>query len=126
MPKNKNRPVFLDLTRIHQPVNAVLSIAHRATGIVLVLLIPVLVFLFDRSLASAQGYADVVDVLRGPTARVVLFALTWVFFHHLFAGVRYLLIDAEIGVEIRRAQASAWVVFVAGAVAAVIVTVLLP
>jgi succinate dehydrogenase / fumarate reductase cytochrome b subunit len=126
MPKNKNRPVFLDLTRIHQPVNAVLSIAHRATGIVLVLLIPVLVFLFDRSLASAQGYADVVDVLRGPAARVVLFALTWVFFHHLFAGVRYLLIDAEIGVEIRRAQASAWVVFVAGAVAAVIVTVLLP
>lgn len=117
MPNNNKRPVFLDLTRIHQPVNAVLSIFHRLTGIMLVLLIPVLVFLFDRSLAGDEGFDQVVGALGSPGARIALVALAWIFAHHFFAGIRYLLIDVDIGVEIHRAKKSAWLVFVAGIMA---------
>lgn len=108
-PDNK-RPVFLNLTRIHLPVMAVLSLGHRVSGVLLVLSIPLLLYLLDRSLADAEGYAAVAELLRGAPARVVLVLFAWVFAHHLLAGIRFLLIDLDIGVEARSGRAGAWAV----------------
>lgn len=113
---NNKRPVFLNLTRIHLPVMAVLSLGHRVSGVLMVLSIPLLVYLFDRSLASATDYAAVLELLRGVPARLALVLLAWVFAHHLLAGIRFLLIDLDLGVEVRSGRASAWVVLVAGAI----------
>jgi succinate dehydrogenase / fumarate reductase cytochrome b subunit len=127
MPNNNTntRPVFLDLTRIHQPVNAILSIAHRITGVIMVLSIPVLIFLFDRSLAGEEGYDEVTGLLGSPVVRIGLIALTWVLSLHLFAGIRFLLFDAAVGTGIRRAKASAQIVFIAGALVTVLAAVAL-
>lgn len=114
MPNKRQHPVYLDLTRIHQPVNAVLSIAHRLTGFVLVLLIPVLIYFFERSLADEAGFAEMSARLQSPAARLALVLLAWIFAHHFFAGIRYLLLDVDVGAPIRRAKASAWLVFGAG------------
>lgn len=114
---NTKRPVFLALTRIHLPVMAVLSLGHRISGVLLVLSIPVLAYLFDRSLADAEGYAEVLALLQGDGARVVLILLAWVFAHHLLAGIRFLLIDLDVGVELRGARASAWAVLAGGVLA---------
>ena len=64
MKNNNKRPVFLDLTRIHQPVMAVMSIGHRISGVLLFLAIPVAVYLLDQSFSGPQGYADVVILLE--------------------------------------------------------------
>ena len=125
IPNNKKQPVFLDLTRIRQPVNALLSIAHRITGIVMVLMVPVVAYLFDRSLAGEESFESVAQMLHAPAARAAIVALAWVLCHHLLAGIRYLLIDVDIGVDIHRAQASARLVFVGGVVAALLVAVAL-
>lgn len=125
MPNNVKQPVFLNLFRIRQPVTAVLSIAHRLSGILLVALIPVVVWMFDRSLASEAGYREVGAWLHGVPARVMLVAVIWFFAHHLFAGIRYLLLDADIGADIERARVSARLVFAAGLVVLVIAAVAL-
>jgi succinate dehydrogenase / fumarate reductase cytochrome b subunit len=113
---NNKRPVFLNLTRIHLPVMAVLSLGHRVSGVLLVLSIPLLLYLFDRSLASAESHAGVRELLRGEPARVALVLLAWAFAHHLLAGIRFLLIDLDLGVTARSGRASAWAVLAGGVI----------
>lgn len=114
---NNKRPVFLDLTRIHFPVMAVLSLGHRVSGVLLVLSIPLLLYLFDRSLASAEGFDWVRTLLRGEAARIAQVLLAWAFAHHLLAGIRFLLIDLDVGVSARSGRASAWAVLAGGVIA---------
>jgi len=114
MTQKNRRPVFLDLTRIHLPVTAVLSITHRLSGLVLFLLIPLLVYLFDLSLSSQQGYDRVVVVFDHWAARLALVILLWGFFHHLLAGIRCLLIDIDIAVKRESSRITAWCVIAGG------------
>lgn len=113
---NNNRPVFLDLTRIHLPVPAVLSIAHRMTGVLLFLFLPFSIYLLQHSLASETGFAQVMALGDSVLMRAVAILLLWFFFHHLFAGIRYLLIDIDIGVGRESGRKGAWIVLVAAIV----------
>jgi succinate dehydrogenase / fumarate reductase, cytochrome b subunit len=126
MGNNNKRPVFLDLARIHLPVTAVLSIGHRITGVLLILLIPLLVFLFDRSLAGEEGYDFVTGLLQGDAFRALMLLAIWLFIHHFLAGLRFLLIDLELGVDMKSARISAWIVLAGGIVALFIAALVLP
>lgn len=64
----QGRPVFLDLRKIRLPLNAVVSILHRITGVFLILSIPVLLWLLDRSLASPEGFAQAVAIIHHRSA----------------------------------------------------------
>jgi succinate dehydrogenase / fumarate reductase cytochrome b subunit len=108
------RPRNLDLGTVHFPVPAVLSILHRGSGVLLVLAIPWLAWLLERSASSPAGFRAVSEHLAGAPARVLLVLLAWALAHHLFAGIRYLLIDVDVGVDRPRARASAWLVNAAG------------
>jgi succinate dehydrogenase / fumarate reductase cytochrome b subunit len=44
---------------------------------------------------------------------LVQIILLWSIAHHFFAGLRFLLIDAEIGVEKSQARLGAWLVLLA-------------
>jgi succinate dehydrogenase / fumarate reductase cytochrome b subunit len=46
--------------------------------------------------------------------KIVLLSLIWSFLHHFCAGIRYLLLDLEIGVEKSEANRSAIVVLIIG------------
>jgi len=113
------RPVALNLFRIHFPVSAVVSILHRLSGLLLFLGIPVAVYLLERSLVDARGFARVQGLLATPALRLFGLSVAWAFSHHLLAGLRYLLIDLGIGVDRAGARAGAWVVSVAAAAVAV-------
>ncbi|ADC72371.1 succinate dehydrogenase, cytochrome b556 subunit [Thioalkalivibrio sp. K90mix] len=91
------RPVFLDLRKIRLPLNAVVSILHRITGIFLILSIPVLLWLLDRSLASPEGFAQVAAIIGHPVGLALLLIGLWWLLHHLFAGIRFLLMEFGIG-----------------------------
>jgi succinate dehydrogenase / fumarate reductase cytochrome b subunit len=105
-----NRPVFLNLLQIRLPIAAVMSILHRLTGVLMVLMIPFSAFLLERSLSGTAGFNAVADWLASPAASPGLFVLCWGLAHHLLAGVRYLLIDVEIGIERPAYRYSAWLV----------------
>lgn len=116
MTKRNQRPVFLDITRIDMPVTAVISIAHRITGVLFFLLIPVLIYMFGLSLSSQEGYDRVLNVLGHWVVRLILVVLLWGFAHHLLAGIRYLLIDIDIGVSRDLSRLTAWCVAAGGIV----------
>jgi succinate dehydrogenase / fumarate reductase cytochrome b subunit len=106
----KKRPVYLDLVRIRLPLPGFVSILHRISGLLLFVLAFWLLVLLDRSLASPEGYAQVRETLSHPLAKLVLVGIGWAFLHHFCAGIRYLLIDMHVGVDLASARASSWVV----------------
>ena len=112
------RPVFLNLLQIRLPVAGVMSIVHRATGVFMVLGIPFLVYLLERSLAGPDGFSGVVALIDGLPGRIGLFLCLWALLHHLFAGIRYLLLDIDIVIDKPLYRATAWFVLFAAPVAA--------
>lgn len=62
----KQRPVNLALLTIRFPATAVASILHRASGVLVFLLIPFLLWALDRSLASPEGFNRLVANLDQP------------------------------------------------------------
>jgi succinate dehydrogenase / fumarate reductase, cytochrome b subunit len=114
MANGVRRPYFLDLTRIRFPVGAICSIGHRMSGVALAATMPFLVYLFARSLAGPEGYAEAARWLAPLPVRAVLILVIWAFAHHLLAGVRDLLTDIDIGSSLATARRSAWLVNVAG------------
>jgi len=110
-----DRPVFLHLLRIHLPVTGWISILHRISGVLLFLLLPLPLYLWQRSLESDAAYAQVLEWLGSGPLRLLLLLLLWGFAHHLFAGIRHLLLDLDRGVDLARARASARLVLAADA-----------
>ncbi len=111
--QNNQRPVYLNLFRIRLPVTGMVSLAHRATGIVLFIAIPFVAYLLDLSVRSPQGFGQVRQWLSMPALQLVQILVLWAFAHHFFAGIRFLLIDADIGVDKARSRLGAWLVIVA-------------
>jgi succinate dehydrogenase / fumarate reductase cytochrome b subunit len=112
------RPVFLDFARIRFPVGAIASIGHRASGVLLVLLLPLAVLALERSLQSEAAF----DALS-PFMRIAAALLAWACAHHLFAGIRHLLMDAGIGASLSAARASAYAALIAGAAVGLLVLI---
>lgn len=106
------RPVYLDLLKIHQPVPALVSILHRASGAALFLALPVVLYLFQESLAAARAF----DALAASVVlRAVLFVVLALYAYHVLAGLRFLLFDLHRPGLYRHLRTSAWLVL-AGAV----------
>jgi len=114
MTPQRQRPVFFHLLQLHLPVTALVSIAHRLGGILLFLALAPAIWLLERSLADAAGFAAVRDGLGGWPMHLLGALLLWALTHHLLAGLRVLLIDAEIGVVRNVARRTAWGVGIAG------------
>ena len=108
MDKNNKRPRYLNLFKIKMPVTAVVSIAHRASGLFMVIAIPFVIYVFQKSVSSVQGFNDVLSFLHKPWVSIILIVLAWSFVHHFIAGIRFLLIDIDVGVERQAARWSAW------------------
>lgn len=112
-PKPARRPVYLNLPRIRLPLPGIVSILHRISGALLFLIgIPLLLAGVARSLGSTESYAAMKSVVATPAAKLVLLALAWAYLHHLCAGVRYLLLDLQRGIELGPARRSSVIVFV--------------
>jgi succinate dehydrogenase / fumarate reductase cytochrome b subunit len=110
MQVTKPRPVFLNLFKIRLPMAGIMSIIHRATGVLMVLAIPLIIYLLDLSLSGPEGFAQVKGIFAGVFVKMVLFLFLWGLMHHLLAGIRYLLIDIDVGVEKPLFRQTAWVV----------------
>ena len=121
----KSRPVFMNLLQIRMPVVAVLSVAHRISGVMMCMLIPFLIYALDLSLRNEQGYAQVLEILRHPFVKFMAVLVVWALSHHMLAGIRFLLIDADIGVERSSARRSAWIINLGGLIVPIIALLVL-
>jgi succinate dehydrogenase / fumarate reductase cytochrome b subunit len=110
------RPVFLDLRQIRLPITGIVSILHRVSGILMVLAIPAAAILLHEALSGPAGFAAAGTFLGSWPIRLALLVLTWSLLHHLFAGIRFLLLDLGCGLGLDAARTSAFAAIVAGAV----------
>ena len=91
---------LVDATQYKLPPSALVSILHRISGLVIALLLPFVIWLFDKSLTSEISF----DEFRGAflagigfvpafVVKLVTLVLVWAFLHHFCAGVRHLYFD---------------------------------
>lgn len=112
MSTTDSRPVFLNLLRIRQPVMAVVSIFHRISGVLMILALPGLVYLLNLSLSNQAGFSQVADLLASPVLKLLAVLLGWALTHHILAGIRFMLLDFDLGIERAAARKTAWLVHV--------------
>lgn len=113
MPENiKQRPKYLNLTEIRLPLAGFASILHRISGAGLFLLLPLLIYLLQLSLGSPQDFESLRAYLAHPLLKLILLGLLWAFLHHFCMGIRILLLDMHIGIELPAARGSAKAVLV--------------
>lgn len=91
---NRKRPVNLDLATIRFPVPAIASIFHRISGFALFGLLPLVLWGFQESLASADAFQALLD---SPLYRIAAVLVLAGVVYHLVAGIKHLVMDLGIG-----------------------------
>ncbi|WP_315361021.1 succinate dehydrogenase, cytochrome b556 subunit [Neisseria bacilliformis] len=107
--QTKKRPVFLEMPVLIRalPVPGIVSILHRASGVIMFLMVPVLLMLLDGSLSSGESFAAYKAVASHPLVKLILIGVLWAFLHHLCAGIRFLFLDAHKGVDLQTCRKTA-------------------
>ena len=118
-PEFRNINAFKDLTTYRLPPAGWVSILHRVSGLLMFLLLPLIVWLFDTSVSSeisyerfAAAFAGGLGFLPAWLFKLVVLALIWAYLHHLIAGVRHLWMDATHAVTKEFGKSSAIVTLV--------------
>ena len=104
------RPVDFPLLKIRLPIGGVISIVHRVTGALLVLILPLATYWLDRSLDSRQGFEAAAKFLGSPVIKVLAILALAIFIQHFVSGVRHLVLDLQVGLDRAAARRSAWAV----------------
>ena len=109
----KQRPLWYNLSLLNLPLPGLVSILHRVSGALLFLGLVWFLFLLDMSLASESGFARFRVYVAHPLVKLSLLAFLWAYLHHFCAGIRYLFLDLDKGVELKLARQSGVIVLVA-------------
>jgi len=115
----KIRPKYLSLPallfEIRLPVPGWVSILHRVSGALLVVPFAAwALYILDMSLLSEQGFDAIAAYFQLPLVKLGMLLFVWAYCHHFCAGIRYLLLDLDIGIELRTARATSWAVIAVG------------
>ena len=111
-----NRPLSPHLDVYRWQWTMLLSITHRATGLILAVGALMLVCWLVAVADGPQAFAAVQNFLDSWLGRLVLFGWTWALLYHLGNGIRHLFWDAGVGLELPAAQASGYAVLIASIV----------
>lgn len=117
---NKKRPVNLDISTIHFPITAIVSILHRISGVFLFAGMAVLLWLLDMSLDSEQGFAAVQSTLDNPACKFVIWVVLAALAYHAVAGIRHLTMDGGVGETLKGGRLGAKLVMVIAVVLCVL------
>jgi len=78
------------------------SILHRASGVLMFLLMPFIIWMFDTSVTSELSFARFkaafstgLGFAPGWFLKLVVLALMWAYLHHFIAGLRHLWMDVS-------------------------------
>lgn len=123
-PVLRQRPKYVDLNLLNLPMPGLVSILHRITGVVMFLfLIPAVLFVLQGTLDAETGFNKWKSIFSEPVVKLIVLGFVWSYLHHLFAGIRYLLLDIHVGVALEPARTSARLVLALGLIATAIVGV---
>ena len=121
-PRSKARPGanmrLIEAMQYRMPAAALVSILHRASGMLMFFLLPFIVWMFDKSVTSeisydtfASAFTAGIGFVPGFLVKLVVLALIWAYLHHATAGVRHLWMDATHSVSKQQGHSSAVATF---------------
>jgi succinate dehydrogenase / fumarate reductase cytochrome b subunit len=116
-----NRPKYLNLYQIRLPVPGFVSILHRISGFGMFAFAWAILWLLQMSLESPESYEQARTVVQSWIGKLFLIGMSWAFLHHFFAGLRFLLLDTHVGVDLAGARRTSWAVLVLSIAGTVIV-----
>lgn len=118
-PEFRNINALKDLPTYRLPLAGWVSILHRASGALMFLLLPFIIWMFDTSLTSEYSFARFsaafsigISFVPGWFIKLVALALIWAYLHHIIAGLRHLWMDVAHAVSKEFGRKSAVVTLV--------------
>jgi succinate dehydrogenase / fumarate reductase cytochrome b subunit len=111
-PEFRNINAFRDLPTYRLPAAGIVSILHRISGVLMLVLLPLIIWMFDTSVSSEISFARFRSAFNvgatGVLLKLVALALLWAYLHHFIAGLRHLWMDlSHAAVTKQRGGASA-------------------
>ena len=113
---------LVDAVKYRLPAAGVVSILHRISGVIMFVLLPLVIWLFDVSVTSEISYERFtaafsagIGFVPGWFVKLTVLALIWAYLHHAIAGVRHLWMDATHSVSKQQGHSSA-IVTLAGSI----------
>ena len=110
----RNINALSDLPSYRLPAAGWVSILHRVSGALMFILLPFIIWMFDKSLSSEYAYAKFtalfnggIGVMPGWFYKLIALALIWAYLHHLSAGLRHLWMDVNNAVSKEFGRSSA-------------------
>lgn len=110
----RNINALSDLPSYRLPAAGWVSILHRVSGALMFLLLPFIIWMFDKSLSSEFSYAKFTALFGGGVGfmpgwfyKLIALALIWAYLHHLTAGLRHLWMDVNHAVSKEFGRSSA-------------------
>ena len=101
-PEFRNINALTDLPSYRLPAAGWVSIMHRASGVLMFLLLPFIIWMFDVSVSSEISFAKFkaafssgLGFVPGWFFKLLALALIWAYLHHFIAGVRHLWMDVS-------------------------------
>jgi len=110
------RPLSPHLQVYRPQLTSVMSVGHRASGIVLSVGTLLLVYWLAAAAAGPDAFSRAQGFIGSWLGILLLFGWTVALFYHLCNGIRHLFWDAGYGFELTQAYASGWAVVIATAV----------
>ena len=99
-PEFRNINALSDLPTYRLPPAGWVSILHRISGLLMFLLLPLIIWMFDNSISSEISFAKFsaafnvgLGFVPGWFMKLVALALIWAYLHHFIAGLRHLYMD---------------------------------
>jgi succinate dehydrogenase / fumarate reductase cytochrome b subunit len=99
-PEFRNINALTDLPTYRLPAAGIVSILHRISGVIMFLLLPFIIWMFDVSVSSEISFAKFtaafnigVGLVPGWFIKLVALAIIWSYLHHIIAGLRHLYMD---------------------------------
>ncbi len=96
-PEFRNIHALSDLPSYRLPAAGIVSILHRISGVLMFVLMPFIIWMFDASVSSEISFAKFRHAFNtggmGILLKLVALALIWAYLHHLTAGLRHLRMD---------------------------------
>ena len=99
-PQFRNINALTDLPSYRLPAAGWVSILHRVSGVLMFLLMPFIIWMFDTSVSSDISFAKFKAAFNvglgwapGWFFKLLALALIWAYLHHFIAGVRHLWMD---------------------------------
>src|SRR3569832_681365 len=101
-PEFRNIHAFGDLPGYRWPAASIASGMHRVSGVLMFLLMPLIIWMFDTSVSSEFSFARFKAAINsglgfdpGFLFKLVVLAIMWSYLHHFICGLRFLWMDTH-------------------------------